>query len=96
MKRYAYARSENSKGGAAAFKPESRDLLFASCLALAPFACLPLVSWLAIIPVLAVNGLLGRYFYRHIGGYTGDCLGTSQQVAEKVFYLSVGAIWTFI
>jgi len=39
---------------------------------------------------------LGRYFHRHIGGYTGDCLGASQQIAETVFYLSVSALWTFI
>jgi adenosylcobinamide-GDP ribazoletransferase len=51
---------------------------------------------LAIIPVLGVNWYLGRYFYRYIGGYTGDCLGASQQIAETVFYLSVSALWTFI
>ena len=49
-----------------------------------------------IIPVLAVNRWLGRYFFGHIGGYTGDCLGASQQIAETVFYLSVSALWTFI
>jgi adenosylcobinamide-GDP ribazoletransferase len=39
---------------------------------------------------------LGRYFNRHIGGYTGDCLGACQQVAETVFYMSVSAAWTSI
>ena len=32
---------------------------------------------------------LARLFLRRIGGYTGDCLGAVQQVAEAVFYLSV-------
>ena len=96
MRRYAYARADNSKGGAAVFKPESPELLFAASLALLPLTLLPALCWLAILPVLVVNGLLGRYFYRHIGGYTGDCLGASQQIAETVFYLGVVALWTFI
>jgi adenosylcobinamide-GDP ribazoletransferase len=30
-----------------------------------------------------------RYFLRRIGGYTGDCLGATQQVAELAFYLGL-------
>jgi len=96
MRRYPYARTDTSKGGAAVFKPENPELLFAASLALLPLVLLPAFCWLAILPVLLVNGLLGLYFYRHIGGYTGDCLGASQQVAETVFYLSISALWTFI
>ncbi|MDO9106236.1 MAG: adenosylcobinamide-GDP ribazoletransferase [Methylovulum sp.] len=96
MRRYGYARQEPSKGGAAVFKPDRQGLLFAAVCALLPFVLLPVLCWLAVIPVLLVNGQLGRYFYRHIGGYTGDCLGASQQLAETVFYLSIGALWTFI
>ncbi len=37
--------------------------------------------------------LAGAYYRRRIGGYTGDCLGAAQQVAELVFLLtSVGAV----
>lgn len=32
---------------------------------------------------------LCHYFSKHIGGYTGDCLGAIQQVSEVVFYLSI-------
>jgi len=96
MQRYSYARQEHSKGGAAVFKPGKQDLLFAAACALLPLLLLPVLCWLALIPVLMVNWLLGRYFYRHIGGYTGDCLGASQQVAETVFYLGISALWTFI
>ncbi len=36
--------------------------------------------------------LAGGYFRRRIGGFTGDCLGAAQQVAELVFLLfTVGA-----
>jgi len=39
---------------------------------------------------------LARYFKKWIGGYTGDCLGATQQVCEVIFYLSVIALWKFI
>jgi len=32
---------------------------------------------------------LARLFKRRVGGYTGDCLGAVQQVAEVTFYLGV-------
>lgn len=39
---------------------------------------------------------LGWYFKKHIGGYTGDCLGTVQQVCEVLFYLGMIIVWKFI
>ncbi|PPD43422.1 MAG: adenosylcobinamide-GDP ribazoletransferase [Methylobacter sp.] len=96
MRQYDYARTDESKGAAAVFKPSAKDLGFAGVCAVSPVLLLPTGCWLAALPVLLVNGLLGRYFHRHIGGYTGDCLGASQQVAEVVFYLGASALWTFI
>jgi len=96
MHGYNYSRVQASKASGAVYKPESRDLFFAGVIALLPLSLLPVLCVLALIPVLLVNVLLGRYFFRHIGGYTGDCLGASQQVAETVFYLSVSALWIFI
>jgi adenosylcobinamide-GDP ribazoletransferase len=96
MHQYDYARIHSSKGGAAAYKPSRNELLFAGAFALFPLVLLPLPAILAIPFILLVNWRLGCYFYRHIGGYTGDCLGTSQQVTEIVFYLTVSALWTFI
>jgi len=94
MKNYNYARSEGGKGSYAVFKPDLWQLLFAGTAGLLPLILLP-VSILLIVPVsILINNLLGRYFHRHIGGYTGDCLGASQQVAETVFYLGAGAVWT--
>ena len=29
---------------------------------------------------------LARMFHRQIGGYTGDCLGATQQLSEVAFY----------
>jgi adenosylcobinamide-GDP ribazoletransferase len=96
MHRYEYARADNSKSSMAVFKPGKQQLIFAAILALFPFLLLPVQNLLAVIPIILANWLLGRYFFRHIGGYTGDCLGAGQQIAETVYYLSVTALWTFI
>jgi adenosylcobinamide-GDP ribazoletransferase len=96
MQRYNYARNNDSKASGAVYKPNLHELAVATVLALLPLVLLPAFCVLAIIPVLVVNWYLGRYFYRYIGGYTGDCLGASQQISETVFYLSVSALWIFI
>ncbi|MDN3672204.1 adenosylcobinamide-GDP ribazoletransferase [Flavobacterium branchiarum] len=49
-----------------------------------------------LIPVFLTRYFLARYFQKWIDGYTGDCLGATQQVCEVIFYLSVIAIWKFI
>jgi adenosylcobinamide-GDP ribazoletransferase len=32
---------------------------------------------------------LARWFWRRLQGFTGDCLGTTQQVCEIAFYLGL-------
>ncbi|WP_426484022.1 adenosylcobinamide-GDP ribazoletransferase [Flavobacterium sp. 2] len=51
---------------------------------------------LILIPVFLTRYFLARYFQKWIGGYTGDCLGATQQVCEVIFYLSFLFIWKFI
>jgi len=34
-------------------------------------------------------GLMARWFWRRLGGFTGDCLGATQQVGELAFYLGL-------
>ncbi|SNA64642.1 Cobalamin synthase [Flavobacterium psychrophilum] len=51
---------------------------------------------LVIIPITMTRFFLVRYFQKWINGYTGDCLGATQQVCEVVFYLSIIGIWKFI
>ncbi|RKR11198.1 cobalamin-5'-phosphate synthase [Flavobacterium sp. 90] len=51
---------------------------------------------LAIIPVFIMRYFLARYFQKWIDGYTGDCLGATQQVCEVVYYLSILLVWKFI
>ncbi|HEX4325747.1 MAG TPA: adenosylcobinamide-GDP ribazoletransferase [Burkholderiales bacterium] len=52
-------------------------------------------GWLlvaGVIPVALATLALGLWFRRRISGYTGDCLGATQQVAEVVFYLYAVAV----
>lgn len=86
---HSYARAEEGKA-----KPLATQLRGGRALGAGAFALLPLVllpGWLpaAAAAAVAVRTLLGRWFVQRIGGYTGDCLGAVQQVAELAFYLGV-------
>lgn len=53
-------------------------------------ACVP--AWLVLlglVPVVIVWFWFSRLLSRRLGGYTGDCLGAMQQVAELAFYLGI-------
>lgn len=49
-----------------------------------------------LVPVFLTRFFLARYFQKWIDGYTGDCLGATQQVCEVIFYISIIALWKFI
>ena len=91
--------------GAAKAKPVAEGITDREWRIGAAIALLPLLlaGWLApltllqgaavVLAALAVAWLAARYFRRRIGGYTGDCLGATQQLAEIVIYLVLGAAW---
>jgi adenosylcobinamide-GDP ribazoletransferase len=60
--------------------------------ALAPFALLPPRFWWTLPAVAAARGVMAWLCKRRIGGYTGDCLGATQQVCEAAFYLCALAL----
>src|SRR4030042_2526983 len=84
-------------------KPEVRNYSWKEVIGSFFFGLVPLICLAfyelqiiyALIPVLSARFLLSSYFKKWIGGYTGDCLGATQQVCEVIFYLSVIAIWKF-
>ncbi|GHU28570.1 adenosylcobinamide-GDP ribazoletransferase [Betaproteobacteria bacterium] len=81
-----YARTD---GKAAPFtdKLGKNDLIFASVLAILPVLLLsPLQSIPALLFAAGATFWLYRLFKQRIGGYTGDCLGAVQQLAEVAFY----------
>ena len=56
-------------------------------------------SWLIflVIPIVYLMKVyLARYFQKRIGGYTGDCLGATQQINEILTLLFCLLLWKFI
>jgi len=57
------------------------------------FDVLPVRAVVAGVAATAIAMIwLALKFVRRLGGYTGDCLGAVQQVAEAAFYLAVLAV----
>lgn len=73
-------------------KPELLRLIGGGVLALAPLPFLPVRCWWAAVAALVLWVATGLWFRRRIGGYTGDCLGATQQLGEVVILLSVVAL----
>lgn len=63
------------------------DMIFATVTAMLPVLLLPPAQSLpALVLAAGATFWLARLFRRRIGGYTGDCLGAVQQLAEVAFY----------
>jgi adenosylcobinamide-GDP ribazoletransferase len=66
----------------------------------AAFIILPLLFfaeasfWLATLIAILSGFVLGVYFKSRIGGYSGDCLGATQQISEVLIYLTLLVSWT--
>lgn len=87
---HEYARTDDSSKSRSVIKKFTVfELFLVLLLALIPFAFFQnLVFLLSIVPLLFAQFFLGRFFQNKIQGYTGDCLGASQQILEILFYLS--------
>jgi len=86
-----YARADDSSKSRPLTQRLSRGALAVAALCgLAPCALLPLPEAIyALVAAAVVTLAAARYFVRRLGGYTGDCLGATQQVAELAFYLGL-------
>lgn len=84
-------------------KPVAEAISLAGVVVALMFGVLPLAvmayvfdnGWLfglGVLPVALATLIAALWFRRRIGGYTGDCLGATQQVAEVVFYLFAVAL----
>jgi adenosylcobinamide-GDP ribazoletransferase len=90
---------ETSKSKPLATRMAKGELALAGLFSLAPCALLlfllpPQQVAIALLFVALAAWLAARYFVRRIDGYTGDCLGATQQVTELAFYL--GLLCVFI
>jgi adenosylcobinamide-GDP ribazoletransferase len=96
-----YAReTDDGKAKPVAESMSITSLIFSFLIAILPFLLLGYFTFnywtfLSIGPLYVSVHWLGKYFKKWIGGYTGDCLGAAQQIAELVFYFSIVAIWKF-
>jgi adenosylcobinamide-GDP ribazoletransferase len=70
------------------------EMLLALTFTLAGLSLLPWANALAGCALAALATVwLAAKFQRWLGGYTGDCLGATQQVSEIAFYLGLLALW---
>ena len=83
-----------SKAKPLATRISGGGMLVALLFVLVPLAFLPPANAVAgcVLAALATLWLAAK-FKRWLGGYTGDCLGTTQQVSEIAFYLGLLAVW---
>lgn len=86
-----YARTEG-KARPLASRLAWPRVLVAALLGLAPACVLPVSLLPALAAPLAVRFAASRYFQSRLGGYTGDCLGAAQLVAEIAFLLTALAL----
>ena len=86
-----YARDdEKSKVKPVAKKLAVPDIVVAFLFGVFPLLLFKeLIVLFALIPMVLAAVFLSIYFKRRIGGYTGDCLGATQQITEVIFYLSL-------
>lgn len=95
---HEYARDDESSK----VKPIAKKLtlanFFISMIWLLPAFLLMDSYWyvLVIFPVYLLKMYLAKYFTKWIGGYTGDCLGATQQLTEVVTLLFCLAICKYI
>lgn len=76
-----------------------REVVGAFFFGLLPLILLAYFQWqflLVLVPIFITRFFMARYFQKWIDGYTGDCLGATQQVCEVVFYISIIVLWKFI
>lgn len=93
----AYVREDElSKAKPLARALSRRELVIACGCGLAPLILLPAGAAVLALALVAIVTLRARQvFQRRLGGYTGDCLGATQQATELACYIGILAAWNF-
>ena len=97
-----YTHNYSRDDGSSKVKPIAKKLTLTNLIvaSLWVIPCLILFqSWLILLVIPIVYGTkeyLVNYFEKWINGYTGDCLGATQQINEIVTLLFCLVIWKFI
>lgn len=85
--------SDDGQGARIARKISPASLLIGSLLSFA--VVLDLMRrefWIPVIVALGISGLSGLYYFRRIGGVTGDCFGATNQLTEIAVYFC--GVWS--
>jgi len=84
-----YAREEG-KAKPLATRISGGELLLATLFGSAALLLLPPAAAAAGVALaLGATAVLAMKIHRRLGGYTGDCLGATQQLAELAFYIGL-------
>jgi len=96
MDSLAYVQEDaNSKVKPVAKHLTRADLGVALAIALLPALWLPLPELLSLLlALMLVRWLSVKYLRKKLGGYTGDCLGAVQQLAELTVLLVLAGFWS--
>ena len=91
---FVYTHDYVRKDLSSKIKPIAKQLFATEIIVASVFGFLPIflfspwaVGALVIAPLFLLKLYLGYYFRKWIGGYTGDCLGATQQISEVIIYL---------
>jgi adenosylcobinamide-GDP ribazoletransferase len=91
---------EDSKAKPIAQAYSYKEILGAFVFGLFPLLCLSYFftwySMLILLPLIGLRFFMIRYFNKWIQGYTGDCLGAVEQIAEVVVMLSIIVVSKFV
>lgn len=80
----------SSKSKPLANKQNKQDLFILFTTALPVLWIVGFINLLCLLVFLSIfRVLFKRYLLKHIGGYTGDCLGAAQQLSEIGIYISL-------
>jgi adenosylcobinamide-GDP ribazoletransferase len=93
---YVFQEEVSKSKPLASQKLSTTEILFAFMISIAGFIFLPITLLGSLFFMVTITYILGNYFKKWIDGYTGDCLGTVQQVSELLFYLFVLIINKFL
>ncbi|NQX91260.1 MAG: adenosylcobinamide-GDP ribazoletransferase [Flavobacteriales bacterium] len=75
------------------------EIIGAYVFGMLPLIALCLFNWkfsLVLAPLFILYFFSKKYFEKWIDGYTGDCLGAVEQLAECVCILTYVALWKFM
>ncbi|MBM3917765.1 MAG: adenosylcobinamide-GDP ribazoletransferase [Sphingomonadales bacterium] len=90
---------EGSKAKPLAKAHSIKEIFGAYLFGLIPLLVMCIFQWpfcLVILPLFLLFFYSKRYFNKWIDGYTGDCLGAVEQMAECVCLLTFLVLWKFM